>query len=352
MKWPWSRPEIRESSYTEQVLSSLMTAATGSSSDGRGLAVVEIAARLYGSALASATVAPSEIELAAITPILLDSVGRNISRHGESLYVIDVRDGRLILTPCSQWNVLGDPDPASWKYCCTLSGPSSTRTVKLDAASVVHIRYSPSASRPWSGRSPLSLAFETAQASGLMEGTLQSELAMTVQQMLSPKRNPNDFGNDLSPESLDKIVTAVAQSVNRTTFALPVDAAVQRLGPSPSPVLPELREGLERSILAAYGLSPLLVAENPTGTGLAATFRQFLHVTIKPIAAIVCQELQAKLHPDCELTFGELRSGDIQAASRSYASLVKAGLTPKSAASIVGFDIDDIDVVKQVPAVL
>ena len=327
-RWFRRRPEIRQG-YTDQMVTAIWASASTASSSGRTLAAVEIAARLWGSALASATVSPAEIELAAISPSVLDTIGRALCRYGESLHVIDVRNGQVVLTPCGQFTVQGSDDPASWRYLCTLNGPSTARTVTLPASSCLHVKYSPNPSRPWTGRSPLSLASETAEAGGLMEQTIRQELAMTVQQMLAPKRNPNDFGNDLSPESLDKIVSAVAKSVNQATFALPVDAAVQRLGPSPPPVLPELRAVIERSILAAFGISPLLVAENPTGTGLRESFRQFLHSTIKPLGSIICDELRVKLHPDCELTFGELKAGDVQAAARAFGSLVTSGVTPK-----------------------
>ena len=250
--------------------------------------------------------------------------------------------GRVQLTAGSDWTIQGGPDRTGWSYRVSLNGPTGTRTNTLPSESILHFIYGSDSRQPWLGKSPLSLAFETAQAGGLMEQTVRQELAMTVQQMLAPKRNPNDFGSDLSPESLDKVVSAVAKSVNRATFALPVDAAVTRLGPSPPPVLPELRAVIERSILAAYGISPLLVAENPTGTGLREAFRQFLHSTIKPIGAIICEELQVKLHPDCELTFGELKAADVQAAARAFGSLVTAGLTPQSAATIVG--LDDVEV--------
>ena len=47
MKWPWQRPETRSSDYTNQIINSLMAAASGGG-DGRGLAVVEVASRLWG----------------------------------------------------------------------------------------------------------------------------------------------------------------------------------------------------------------------------------------------------------------------------------------------------------------
>ena len=134
---PPRRPEIRES-YTEQVLSRLVSFAAGAS-DGAALGAVETAARLWGSGLASATVSPTSSALRGVSPAVLDSIGRALCRQGESLHVIAVRQGRVVLTPTASWNVLGSDDPASWLYQLTLNGPTTSRTITLPAASVLHV---------------------------------------------------------------------------------------------------------------------------------------------------------------------------------------------------------------------
>ena len=91
------RPEVRES-YTDQVVARMLAASTGVG-DGGALAAIETAARWWGLGLASATVKPSNLALASITPSVLDTVGRALCRSGESLHVIDVRNGRVTLTP-------------------------------------------------------------------------------------------------------------------------------------------------------------------------------------------------------------------------------------------------------------
>ena len=94
MKWPWSRPEVRSANYTDQVISQILSSA-GGAGDGGALAAIEASARLWGSGLASATVKPSNLALAAITPTILDSIGRNLCRVGECLFMIDVRQGKV-----------------------------------------------------------------------------------------------------------------------------------------------------------------------------------------------------------------------------------------------------------------
>ena len=72
------------------------------------------------------------------------------------------------------------------------------------------------------------------------------------------------------------------------------------------------------------------------------SFRQLLHGLLKPLGAILAEELREKLHPEANLSFHALRAGDITGSARAFGSLVTGGLTPQSAAEIVG--LDDVEV--------
>ena len=199
LKWPWrSRPEVRSSSYADKIVSQLLASASGAS-DGGALGALETAARLWGVGLSSATVKPDNIALRSVSPAVLDSVGRSLCRQGESLHVIDVIGGRVRLIACGSWDVSGTDDPSSWRYKCQMSGPSSTRTLTLDADSVLHVRYAASPAAPWRGRSPIRLAIDTARVAGLLETATAGELGFTQTQMLTPRRSASDFG---APDSL------------------------------------------------------------------------------------------------------------------------------------------------------
>ena len=339
MKWPWSRPEVRES-FTNQSIAHLLSAAAGAS-DGAALGAVETAARLWGSGLASATVSPTSSALRGVTAGVLDSIGRSLVRRGESLHIVDVRSGRVLLTPCASWNVLGSDDPESWLYQLTLNGPTTSRTITVPAASVVHIRYAPHPSRPWLGRSPVQLASDTARAASLLETATACELEFTQKQMLSPRRSSSDYqpADTLNPETIDKIVKAFSSHLNTGAFVIPADVQAQRLGPEPPDSFPLIRDRLENSLLALHGIPPALVAPRATGTGQRESFRQILHGLLKPLGALLVEELKAKLDPDASLDFSMLRAGDIQGSARAYASLVKAEMKPADAARIVGFEV-------------
>ena len=339
MRWPWRRPEVRSANYTEQVVSRLIAAAAGATGDGSALAVVETASRWWSSGLASASVRPDNSVLRSVSPTVLASIGRSLCRSGESLHVIDVRNGRVTLTPTSAWSVHGSDDPASWMYRVTLSGPSTSRTITLDAASVVHVRYAPCS--PWRGRSPLQLAASTAKVAGLLEAAAAAEFGFTQTQMLSPRRSAGDYGiaDTLNPETVQKIVSAFAEHVHTGAFVIPADVQAQRLGPNPPDSFGELRDKFEASLLSAHGIPPVLLNPRAPGTSQREAFRQALNSLLKPLGALVVEELQAKLDPAASLEFSALRAGDITGTARAFGSLVTAGLTPQAAAAIVDIEV-------------
>ena len=327
---------MRES-FTDTVIARLVAASAGVG-DGGALAAIETAARWWGFGLASATVKPSHIALRAVTPAILDSIGRALCRSGESLHVIDVRGGRVRLISCGSWTVHGSDDPASWRYRVTLSGPDTSRTITLPAASVLHIRYAPHPSRPWAGRSPVLLAVDTARVAGLLENATAGELNFTQQQVLTPRRNQGDYApvDTLAPDMIQKIVSAFAEHVSSDAFVIPADVTAQRLGPEPPDSFALLRDRFENSILAMCGIPPALVASRGTGTAMRESFRQVLHALLKPLGALLSEELREKLHPEAALSFDALRAGDITGSARAFGSLVTGGLTPQSAAEVVG----------------
>ena len=341
--WPWSRPETRAADFTQRVLDSLISSAAGASS-GNAIASLETASRFWGLGLASAAISPASAELASISPSVLDAIGRALCRSGESLHVIVVRGGRVTLTPCAQWTVLGSYNPETWQYQVTLNGPTTAQTSTVPAASVLHVRYAPEPSRPWVGRSPMALAIDTTRAAGLLEAATAGELNFTQRQVLTPRRNQGDYSvaDSLGPDTIQKIVTAFTEHTHAGCFVIPADVEPRRLGPEPPDSFPLLRDRLEKSILAMHGIPPALVAERGTGTAMREAFRQVLHSLLKPLGALVVEELKLKLDPEASMSFDALRAGDITGSARAFGSLVKSGLTPQSAARIVG--LDDVEV--------
>ena len=193
------------------------------------------------------------------------------------------------------------------------------------------------------------MAADTARAAGLLEHATSEEMTFTQKQLLSPRRNQGDFGmaDSMSPDQLTKIVEAFAAHTGSGAFVVPGDLEPRRLGPAPPDSFALLRDRLEHSILSLHGVPPSLVAEQGTGTAMREAFRQVLHSLLKPLGALVVEELQAKLDPEAALSFDALRAADVQGAARSARSLVEAGYTHASAAAVVG--LDGVEV-REVPA--
>ena len=137
-------------------------------------------------------------------------------------------------------------------------------------------------------------------------------------------------------------MASVAAHIGTGVFTIPADVQAQRLGPEPPDSFPLLRDRLENSILAMHGIPPALITPTGNAGALREGFRQLLHGLIKNLGALVVEELQAKLDPAAALSFSDLRAGDIAGSARAFGSLVTGGLTPQSAAAIVG--LDDIEV--------
>ena len=183
------------------------------------------------------------------------------------------------------------------------------------------------------------MAVDTARAAGQLEHATSEEFSFVQQQILSPRRNPNEYGIDsLTPDLITKIVDSFSAHTGSGALIIPGDLEPRRLGPSPPESFALLRDRFERSILSLHGIPPSLVAEQGTGTAMRESFRQVLHSLLKPLGALVVEELQAKLDPAASLSFDALRAGDIQGSARAFRSLVDAQVTPQSAAAVVGLD--------------
>ena len=340
MRWPWRKPEVRSSSsYTDLAVNSLVAAASGVG-DGGTLAVSEACARWWSSALTSASVAPDVPALAGLTPSTLALIGRELFHRGESLFTINVIGGQVQLLPVSSFHVEGSADPSSWKYVCQLSGPSQTLSRTLEAQAVAHFRYAPSTMQPWRGRSPLALAASTSRVAAALEHALDSELGFQLSQMIAPKAR-SEFGleSSISPENLTKIVESFSKHVQSSSFILPSDVSVTRLGPSPPDALGELRDKLSESVLSASGVPPALLAADAPGTASREAYRQLLHGTIRPLGKLIEQEIKEKLDPACSLSFDSLRAADIASTARAFRSFVDAGLSADEASRVVGIEV-------------
>ena len=173
MRWPWSKPEKRESlPFTDAVVAALAAQAAGQSvGDPGAIAALEAATALYSRAFAAAAVTPPEAGtlLSARFRALL---ARNLIRRGEDVHQIRVVRGALRLQAIGSWDVRGGPDESAWWYRCDRFGPSGNLTELVRGAAVLHCRYAVDSARPWYGISPLGWA----RATGTLAANLETRL--------------------------------------------------------------------------------------------------------------------------------------------------------------------------------
>ncbi len=107
-----------------------------------------------------------------------------------------------------------------------------------------------------------------------------------------------------------------------------------RFGISPPAAAVELRRDIERSILAACGIPPLLASHAAAGTAMREGWRQFSVGTAEPIAVLMGDQLSEAL--GVAVTLKLPRSADLATLARALQSLTGAGVPADEARVLVG----------------
>ena len=346
MRWPWSKPEQRDSSYTDTLIAQIVSQASGGTlARPSGTGALEASASIIARCFAAAKISGPPHFVAALGPSVMSLIGRALIRNGEVLFSIEVRDGgRVELVPAASWDIHGDPDPASWSYRLTLGGPSRLTTLSpVPANGMVHIRLQVDAEQPWRGISPL--------ASAAIAGRLSAE---TMQALSDEASGPRGFLLPSPVDGADPTVSALKADirslrgkvalVESTSSGWAADGAAQRpkgdweprrLGSAPSAPLIEQAELASREVYAACGV-PLSVVTTSEGTGQREGFRRLLHSTIMPLARIVAEELSAKFETPISLSFDDLFAADLASRARGFQSMVNGGMAVEKAAALAG----------------
>ena len=276
--WPFKDETRARDSLTDLVLAGIAASATGSqTAPVASLGAVEACAGLWGRSFASAAVTPTT---AALTPAILERIGRGLLLRGEALFAIDVEGGELRLNQAVQWDVAGR---ARWSYRADFAGPSGTTSRTLDASQVLHPRINTTPARSWQGESPLPRA--TAALAATIESKLSEEIAGAVGGVI-----PVPAGSlEALQRDIDKLagrtvlVETVAGGYGDVAGAPKSDWMRRRVGADPPGSLIELRERASAGILAATGC-PLSLLSRSDGVLAREELRRFAHTTIEPVA--------------------------------------------------------------------
>ena len=80
----------------------------------------------------------------------------------------------------------------------------------------------------------------------------------------------------------------------------------------------------------------MTLLERADGTSLREAWRQFLHSSVVPVAALVSAELSDKLAVDIGLNFDRMFASDLSGRARAFQSMVGGGMDVAKAAALAG----------------
>ena len=342
MKIPFlNRPETR-AGYTDAIVEALLKQATGSTTASvSSLGVTEAAAGLWGRSFASATVTPAGPATTALTPAVLESIGRRLLVFGEAVFEIMVEDGAVSLVEASSWEI---EDRGAWVYKAHFATPEGTFSRTLTADRVLHPRIGVSSKRPWQGESPIPSS--TAKLAAVLETKLTQEVGGPVGNVLPL---PHKGSVTQLQEDIDKLagktvlVESTAGGYGDKEAAPRMDWQTRRIGADPPEAMIGLRKDVQASILAACGCPGSLI-ERSDGTLAREEMRRFLHSSISPAARIVAGEMAVKLDtPGLAFDFSALFASDLSGRARAFQSMVGGGMDVAKAAAQAGLMVSDDD---------
>ena len=348
MRWPWSKPERRDSGgdFSDAVVRLIESQAAGTAADASSTAAVEAASGALSRAFTSAGVIGAPWVQDAVSPAVLGQMGRDLIRKGDSMHVVRVGgDGAVRLIPCSSWHWEGSHDPASWTVRATAYGPSTSTTWNLPASAVVFVRWGSNPGQPYIGVAPTSWAHTTARLGSEVERSIADEAAGPLAQLLAVPQDGGDDGDDDPLKMLRADIRAArgkALLVETTaagwgegkTAAPSADWRQQRLGPAPPEVMAQLRRDAFEHVLAACGTPPSLFTDSD-GTAQREAVRRWHLGTVLPLARMVEHELSAKLETPVRLKFDSYAL-DMVSRATVVAKLTQAGVVPGVALAAVG----------------
>ena len=332
--WPFAKRETR-ASYTE-ALSQAYANLAGGDVISEDLAALEICMGWWGRCFASAKVTPDTPATRALTPDILNAMGRALARFGECILEIRMDDGELTLSTVTGCDISGGAMRSSWTYALEISGPDTAETRTVPSDRVIHAQYSYLLGKPWQSVGPLQGLTQTAAAH--LEQALSYESSGPVGSVLpAPPSKREELQEGLRKLRGTLVVAdSMAAGYDTGESGAPKDFEVKRIGPVFSPHEVGIRDSISSSLLAACGISPSVLLRSD-GTLLREAYKIFTLSTMMPVAKIITPELERKLEVEgLTFDFTSLRSADIQARARAYAGMVGAGLAPDVAGEISG----------------
>ena len=308
-------------------------------------AALEACAGTVGRGFAASEVTGPDSITSALTPSILEMIGRSLIRTGELVFLIDTLAGRLRLIPAETHDVEGGPFPEEWEYRLTLGGPSRTITHEfVPSQSVLHFRYAADAKTPWRGNGPVEVATLAGKLSAETARALADESSGPVGRLLGI---PVD-GDDATVQALKtdiasargKMAIIEAGDWGNAGGDSRVGLKSERFGADPPASLVELVDVSSREIYAACGFNSALWGDSQAAS-VREAWRLALFGVLAPLRRLVESELKAKLDDEVSLSWQELRASDLSGRARAFQSMVGGGMAIDKAVAVAGLVVED-----------
>ena len=340
-----------ESGYTSRFLQASHDAASGNDLKLNTIHSALVAcANLVERSILASTVSGSP----AINHVTASRMARELMLTGESLRLLDVRNGEIKLLEVSDWTITseaGAVSPSAWNYKLTIPAPGGSLTRNVTNDAVIHIRLHVDPAFPWKGRNPLAACPAFADASKRLERYLETELRTPVGKIIPVPQAVADYetadGESVSPlndlksglQKLDgKIATpeTLMNTGDGRGSAPARDWVPQPLQPVFPAQTPAILESTRSSVYALCGVPSALWTSGAASTREA--FRAFLVSCLVPLTNVMIEEFERKLEARVSFDFGALLSGDVTAKARATKGLVDAGVELETALTMVGLN--------------
>ena len=283
--------ERSQGAYTDALVQLAMGQIQGGTSEPTQTSAVEFGVGLMSRCFAVASIQPV---IPALTPIFMSTMVRALLLSGNFVSLIDVgRDGMISLPPAASWDVLGDPEPSTWRYRLDLSGPSRTVTRHVSSDGVVHVRLNTGVSSPWRGNSPLESAGISSELLGKLESSMRDESRARSGSLLPIPGGLTDevvagLTTDLAAMRGNiGLVETTSDGAGAGRASSPqTDWQPRHFGPSFLQYNVELRRDIGANICSCLGVPSILYAGGDGG-GMREAYRQLLVAGVQPLASII-----------------------------------------------------------------
>ena len=310
-----------------------------------GVAAIESVSGLWARSVASARLHAPPWVIGLLGPDKLAVIGRELIECGNSVWMLTVSPmGEPDLLHCDGWSIEGGAARDTWRYLVTVGGPTTSRTMWVDGAAIVHARMNAAPNAYWCGRPVWNLCRVTAAAAGIGEKRLAAELASPVGSLvLFDQAVAKDQADTLTDKTLNRLRGAVRAVIGRQGLGSMTGGehyrqpGVTRIGAAPPDSIIKVRQQSLEHLANAAGVPTALLTANSAGIGVREAFRQFVAGSVSPICGVIAAELARVCECPVTLSTAAMLAGDVAGRARAFKILAE-NFRPETAAMLTGFD--------------